>query len=80
MNAIEVKKLSTAFQCECNGKIYDSPAKLKQHQKTNSHIAWVNVRELRELKITLTQRDNEIMKLKNEKEYLREWCERLLRS
>ena len=75
-----VTKLSTCFQCECNGKMYDSRPKLKQHQKSQFHIAWHNSRELRELKITLTRRDNEIVKLNGEKVYLREWCEKLLRD
>lgn len=81
MDAKEViTKVSTCFQCECNGKMYDSRTKLKQHQKSQSHVAWHTARELRELKITLTRRDNEILKLTTENTFLKEWTEGLIRG
>lgn len=50
--------------CECNKKEYASLQSLKSHKKTKAHISWENEKELRELKKSLTERDNEILELK----------------
>lgn len=52
------------FKCECNQKKYPSESSLKAHKKTKGHISWLNTKELRELKMSLTERDNEIVALK----------------
>jgi len=68
--------LSRSVQCECTGKTYKH---IKQHQKSGIHIAWVGARELRDLKIVLTHRDNEIVQLSTENDLLRTWVEKLIR-
>ena len=56
---------SIVFTCECNNKTYPSKQSLNAHKKTKSHRSWEEAGELRELKMTLTHRDNEIVTLKN---------------
>lgn len=51
------------FTCECNKKEYPSMQSLKSHKKTKGHISWENEKEMRELKKSLTERDNEILAL-----------------
>ena len=36
---------------------------LKSHKKTKGHISWENEKEMRELKKSLTERDNKILAL-----------------
>ena len=56
---------SVVFRCDCSNRTYPSNASLKSHQKTKQHIAYMKEKELRELKISLTDRDNTILKLNN---------------
>jgi hypothetical protein len=63
---------TVVFKCECNGKSYPSESSLKAHKKTKGHIAWENTSEVRKLKIMLTERDNDILKLKDQNSKLRE--------
>ena len=51
------------FRCECNNKTYPSKSALQAHRKTKGHKAWEECKELRQLKIDLTDRDNTIMAL-----------------
>lgn len=51
------------YKCECNDKEYPSQSSLKSHRKTKAHISWENTKELRDLKIKLTERDNQILSL-----------------
>ena len=73
-------EVATLFKCFCNQKVYDTRAKLKQHQKTKIHLAWVDHEELREIKIELTRKDNEITRLNAENMFLRQYTEDLLRK
>ena len=60
------------FKCECNRKEYPSANSLKAHQKTKGHTSWINAKEMRELKKSLTERDNEIVSLKLKVDRLKE--------
>ena len=60
------------YTCECNKKQYPSLTSLKQHKKTKVHQSWESAKELRELKIQLTTRDNEILSLHTKLKSLRE--------
>ena len=60
------------YTCECNKKEYLSVASLKQHKKTKAHQSWEGTKELRDLKIKLTERDNEILALHTKLKSLRE--------
>lgn len=60
------------YTCECNQKEYPTLASLKQHKKTKAHTNWENTRELRELKIKLTEKDNEILSLQTKLKSLRD--------
>jgi hypothetical protein len=60
------------YTCECNKKQYPSLASLKQHKKTKVHQSWESTKELRDLKIQLTARDNEILSLHTKLKSLRE--------
>lgn len=68
------------YQCDCSNRKYPSPSALKAHKKTQIHKSWENETELKELKIILTRRDNEIVGLKNNLENLRELNTKLLHS
>jgi hypothetical protein len=37
---------------------------LKLHHKSKSHVSWVQDNELKQLKMTLTERDNQVVSLK----------------
>ena len=65
-------ELVQTFTCDCNSRDYKSRANLKQHKKTNVHIQWENDKELRELKIELTKKDNKILELQTDKLNLQE--------
>lgn len=56
---------SIIYRCECNNKTYPSMQSLKAHKKTKVHKSWEETQELRELKIKLTEKDNEIVNLTN---------------
>lgn len=60
------------FTCECNNKDYPSSNSLKTHMKTKGHISWEKARELRDLKMSLTEKDNEILALKLKVDRLKE--------
>jgi len=71
------KEISVLFRCRCNNKVYDNLIKLKNHEKTKSHIAWQCEKELRELRISLKrcQEQNERLEqanIKVKKEYHRQ--------
>ena len=51
------------FKCDCNNKTYPSKGALHSHRKTKAHKAWEDTKELRQLKIDLTERDNTIIAL-----------------
>jgi len=59
------------YTCECNKKDYPTLSSLKQHKKTKVHTNWENTKELRELKIKLTEKDNEILSLHTKLKSLR---------
>src|SRR6056300_999136 len=59
------------YTCECNKKEYPTLSSLKQHKKTKAHTNWENTKELRELKIKLTEKDNEILSLHTKLKSLR---------
>lgn len=46
------------FLCECNQKTYPSKQSLSAHQKTQTHLRWVERNELRQLKMDLTEKTN----------------------
>ena len=60
------------FICDCNNRNYNTKASLSQHKKTKAHIQWENSKELRELKIELTKKDNKILELQVDKKNLQE--------
>lgn len=60
------------YRCECNAKEYPTSSSLKAHQKTKGHVNWENKKELRDLKKSLTERENEIVSLKLKVERLKE--------
>jgi hypothetical protein len=60
------------YTCECNNKEYPSSASLKAHRKTKGHLSWENAKEVRDLKMRLTERDNEILALNLKIERLKE--------
>lgn len=63
---------TVVFRCECNNKTYPSKQALSQHRKTKGHQSWQEKSELRDLKVELTHRDNEILRLKNAVNLLKE--------
>lgn len=69
--SVESATVSLVYKCPCNGHSYPSKSALQSHYKTKAHVAWTNREELRELKITLTQRDNTISMLRNQVDALR---------
>lgn len=60
------------FRCDCNQKTYPSKHALTQHQKTQSHVAWRERNELKQLKIELTDKTNTIVALTNQIDLLKE--------
>ena len=63
---------SVIFRCECNDKRYPTKSALNSHKKTKSHKAYEEAKELRQLKIDLTNRDNMILSLNNTIQLLKE--------
>ena len=63
---------SVIFRCECNDKTYPTKSALNSHKKTKSHKAYEEAKELRQLKIDLTNRDNMILSLNNTIQLLKE--------
>lgn len=64
------KEVSLCYTCYCNNKNYPSQLSLKNHQKTKGHKQWVETNELKQLKISLTEKDNKILKLEKDIESL----------
>lgn len=60
------------YTCECTGKNYKSRAGLAAHQKTKTHMQWEQKSEIRTLRMSITQKDNEIISLKSDKSLLQE--------
>ena len=60
------------YKCQCNNREYPSQASLRSHKKTKTHQTWENSKELRDLKIRLTERDNEILSLQTKLKSLRD--------
>ena len=71
-------EISVQYTCNCNNKKYPSMQSLNAHKKTKGHLQWENDNELRNLKITLTEKDNEIVGLTNKVNMLRELNTQLL--
>ena len=63
-------EVTQAFICECNNRNYNTKIGLNQHRRTKAHVQWENAKELRELKIELTKKDNKIMELEVDKKNL----------
>ena len=60
------------YTCECTGKNYKSRSGLASHQKTKIHLQWEQKSEIRTLRMSITQKDNEIISLKSDKSLLQE--------
>lgn len=60
------------YSCECTQRNYKSRSGLAAHKKTKVHVQWEQNSELRNLKIEMTKRDNEIVRLQSDKELLQE--------
>ena len=65
-------EISVQYICPCNKKSYPSRQSLKAHCRTKGHLQWEHEHELRSLKITLTEKDNEILLLTNKNSLLRD--------
>ena len=66
------------YKSACNDKTYPSKQSLKAHQRTKGHLQWEHEAELRNLKITLTEKDNTIISLNNKLTILRDFNSQLL--
>ena len=60
------------FRCDCNNKTYPSKSALYSHKKTKTHKAWEETKELRQLKIQLTEHTNTIVALNSTISLLKE--------
>jgi hypothetical protein len=60
--------MNIVYTCPCNNNSHTYPSRvaLNIHKKSKSHLAWLDAEELRELKIILTKKDNEIMMLRTQ--------------
>jgi len=65
-------EISVQYICPCNKKSYPSKQSLKAHHHTKGHLQWEHENELRNLKITLTEKDNVILLLTNKNSLLRD--------
>lgn len=68
------------FRCDCNQKTYPSKQALTQHQKTQTHVAWRERNELKQLKIELTEKSNIILALTNQISLLKELNQMLIKQ
>ena len=66
------------FRCDCNQKTYPSKQALSQHQKTQTHVAWRERNELKQLKIELTEKENIIISLTTQIDLLKELNRKLI--
>ena len=71
-------EINETYICECNNKQYNSLHSLRIHKKTKGHQNWEREREIKLLKVVLTERDNEIVKLKNRMRLLKELNDTLI--
>jgi len=67
-----MNSISYNLTCKCNNKTYPSEKSYNNHYKTKGHHAWVEQMELKNIKVELTRRDNEIISLKSQNKELRE--------
>jgi len=67
-----MNSISYSLTCKCNNKTYSSEKSYKNHCKTKGHLAWTEQMELKNIKMELTRRDNEITALKVQNEDLRD--------
>ena len=65
-------EITQTFICDCNNRNYNTKIGLNQHRRTKAHVQWENQKELRELKIELTKKDNKIMELEIDKKNLQD--------
>lgn len=65
-------EVTQTFICDCNNRNYNTKIGLNQHRRTKAHVQWENQKELRELKIDLTKKDNKIMELEIDKKNLQD--------
>lgn len=72
--------VARTYVCACTGKDYHSASGLRAHHKTQRHIAWAEKNELRDLKATLTKRENKIIDLEQSLSTLRSFNEHLIRE
>jgi hypothetical protein len=72
MISFSVMDVAVTYFCECTQKNYKSKTALLNHKKTKIHTQWEQNAELRNLKIAMTHKDNEIVKLKTDKELLQD--------
>ena len=63
---------TVVFRCDCNNKTYPSKSALHSHKKTKTHKAWEETKELRQLKIQLTEHANTIVALNSTISLLKE--------
>ena len=71
-------EITVQYNCPCNKKSYPSKQSLKAHQRTKGHLQWDHEHELRSLKITLTEKDNNILFLTNKISLLRDLNNKLI--
>ena len=64
--------VALSYSCDCTQRNYKSRSGLAAHRKTKVHMQWEQNSELRMLKVQLTHKDNEIVKLTADKELLQE--------
>jgi hypothetical protein len=55
---------SVIYKCNCNKKTYPNDISLKIHFQSKAHKYWIQEKELKELKINLTEKDNQLIALK----------------
>lgn len=64
-------KICTNFICPCNNNNYVNKASFKQHQKSEKHLQWERIIELKELKIKLNKLEIDYNILKNTNEHMK---------
>lgn len=64
-----MSELSESCVCPCNGRTYVA---ITTHRKSKSHLYWELQNEMKELKASLTEKDNAILRLQLANERLQE--------
>ena len=64
-------EVSPILKCPCNNRLYKNQHCLKAHKKTETHLNYMMKQELKDLKVTLTQKDNIILQQNTRIEDLR---------